>query len=102
VGQFLPVALSLMMYGSPVIYPLALVKKKLLVEQAAGEWSQALYTLYSLNPLAGIIDAFQGAMLIGRGPDWTTMGPGLLLIAFALPVSYWIFKNAEAYFADVI
>jgi lipopolysaccharide transport system permease protein len=101
-GQFLPVALSLMMYASPVIYPLELVKNKLLVEQAAGEWSQALFTLYCLNPLAGIIDTFQRALLTGRGPDWVTLAPGMLLIAFALPISYWIFKNAEAYFADVV
>ena len=37
VGQALPVLLSLVMYASPVIYPLQLVKDKLLVQQAAGE-----------------------------------------------------------------
>jgi lipopolysaccharide transport system permease protein len=39
VVSVLPVALSLMMYLSPVMYPLQLVHKKLVVEQAAGEWS---------------------------------------------------------------
>ena len=59
----LPVLLSLLMYASPVIYPLRLVKDKLLTHHAAGEWSDALYTLYTLNPLAGIIDAFQRVVL---------------------------------------
>lgn len=102
VGQALPVLLSLMMYGSPVIYPLQLVKDKLLVQQAAGEWSNALYTLYTLNPLAGIIDAFQSVVLRAQPPDLTAMIPGAILIAVLLPLSYLYFKRAESYFADVI
>jgi len=101
-GQALPVLLSLLMYASPVIYPLQLVKDKLLVQQAAGEWSQALYTLYTLNPLAGIIDAFQNVVLRGRAPDWGALLPGALTVAVLLPLSYAFFKRAESWFADVI
>ena len=32
------------------------------MQQAAGEWSDTFYTLYTLNPLAGIIDAFQSVV----------------------------------------
>jgi lipopolysaccharide transport system permease protein len=102
VGQALPVLLSLMMYASPVIYPLELVKDKLLVQQAAGDWSQALYTLYTLNPLAGIIDAFQNVVLRGLPPDWSALLPGVVTVAVLLPLSYAFFKRAESYFADVI
>jgi lipopolysaccharide transport system permease protein len=102
VAQALPVLLSLLMYASPVIYPLQLVKDKLLVQQAAGEWSNALYTLYTLNPLAGIIDAFQSVVLRGAPPDLNAMVPGALMIAILLPLSYLYFKRAESYFADVI
>jgi lipopolysaccharide transport system permease protein len=102
VGQALPVLLSLMMYASPVIYPLQLVKDKLLVQQAAGEWSNALYTVYTLNPLAGIIDAFQTVVLRGAAPDLNAMIPGALLVAVLLPLSYLYFKRAESFFADVI
>jgi len=101
-GQALPVLLSLLMYGSPVIYPLQLVKDKLLVQQAAGEWSHTLYTLYTLNPLAGIIDAFQNVVLRSAPPDLNAMIPGAILIATLLPLSYLYFKRAESYFADVI
>ncbi len=48
VAQALPVLLSLAMYASPVIYPLSLVKTKLLDEQAAGEWSNAYCKAYHL------------------------------------------------------
>jgi len=101
-GQALPVVLSLLMYASPVIYPLHLVKDKLLVQQAAGEWSNALYTLYTLNPLAGIIDAFQSVVLRGTPPDLNAMVPGAVMIAILLPLSYLYFKRAENFFADVI
>ncbi len=101
-GQALPVLLSLLMYASPVIYPLQLVKDKLLTHQAAGDWSDALYTLYTLNPLAGIIEAFQNVVLRNQAPDLVAMVPGAVLVAVLLPLSYLYFKHAEAYFADVI
>ena len=102
VGQALPVLLSLMMYASPVIYPLQLVKDKLLVQQAAGEWSNLLYTVYTLNPLAGIIDAFQSVVLRGSAPDLHALWPGALAVVVLLPLSYAFFKRAENLFADVI
>ena len=102
VSAALPVALSLMMYLSPVIYPLHLVREKLVVQQAAGEWSNALYTLYMLNPLAGIIDSFQRVLLRGRPPDWSIVLPGLALTLILLPLSYLYFKRAESHFADVV
>jgi lipopolysaccharide transport system permease protein len=102
VGTALPILLSLLMYASPVIYPLQLVKDKLLIQQAAGEWSELLYTIYTLNPLAGIIDNFQNVVLRGLPPDFSSMLPGLVLTAILLPLSYRFFKSEEAYFADVI
>lgn len=102
VGQMLPVLLSLLMYASPVIYPLHLVQQKLLVQRAAGDWSEILYTLFTANPLAGIIDAFQRVLLKGIAPDPQAILPGLVVVAVLLPFSYGLFKRAEADFADVI
>jgi lipopolysaccharide transport system permease protein len=102
VSAALPVVLSLAMYASPVMYPLSLVQQKLLDEQAAGEWSEILYRIYTLNPLAGIIDSFQRVLLRDLPPDFETMWPGVVLTLLFLPLSYLYFKKAEAYFADVI
>ena len=102
VGQALPVLLSLVMYASPVIYPLHLVRDKLLVHQAAGTWSQTLYTAYTLNPLAGIIESFQNVLLRGSAPDFQALLPGAVAVAVLLPLSYRFFKRAESHFADVI
>jgi lipopolysaccharide transport system permease protein len=101
-SQALPVFLSLLMYGSPVMYPLSLVYQKLIVEQAAGQWSNDLYTLYTLNPLAGIIDSFQRVLLKGMPPDFNILYPGIILTLALLPFSYLFFKRAENWFADVI
>jgi len=102
VAQLVPIVLSLLMYGSPIMYPLELVRRKLLVERGAGEWSEALFNFYSANPLVGIIDSFQRAVLMGQSPDWSVVVPGALVIAVGLPISYAVFRRAEAYFADVI
>ena len=102
IGQALPVALSLAMYLSPVIYPLSLVHKKLITEQGAGIYSELLYSLYTLNPLAGIIDSFQRVLLKGVPPDFESMLPGFLLTICILPLTYLYFKRAENWFADVI
>lgn len=101
-AQALPIALSLLMYGSPVMYPLSLVHQKLIVEQAAGQWSNDLYTLYTLNPLAGIIDSFQRVLLKGLPPDFNALYPGIALTLTLLPFSYLFFKRAERWFADII
>jgi len=102
VATALPVMLSFFMYLSPIIYPLALVKKTLLTNHAAGQWSKELFTVYTMNPLVGIIDSFQKAMFYNQSPDISVIWPGLLLVMLALPISYMIFRRAEAYFADVI
>jgi lipopolysaccharide transport system permease protein len=102
VAAALPVVLALAMYLSPIIYPLELVKDKLLVQHIAGRWSDLLFMLYTMNPLAGLIDGFQRVVLRGLAPDWTVMVHGLLVTLVALPFSYAYFKRAEAYFADVI
>lgn len=102
VNTALPVVLSLFMYASPVIYPLTLVKETLVVQQSAGTWSNLLYNLYLMNPLAGIIDNFQRVLLRGEAPEFSTLLPGMIATAIILPISYKFFKHAEARFADAI
>lgn len=102
VAAGLPLLLSMMMFLSPIIYPLSMVQDKLLVQRAGGDWSGILYTLYTMNPMAGIIDAMQRTLLLGAMPDRDAIMPGALVVATLLPLSYLYFKRAEAYFVDVI
>ena len=41
-------------------------------------------------------------MLRGLSPNWHALLPGAVLVACLLPVSYVLFKRAEARFTDVI
>jgi lipopolysaccharide transport system permease protein len=101
-SQGVPLMLGMLMYLSPVIYPLKLVRQALLENHAAGDLSEAIYFIYTLNPMAGVIDGMQRALLHGQPPDWALMLPSAALIAVLLPLSYAFFKQAEGYFADVI
>ena len=102
IANFLPVALNLLMYASPVIYPLTLVKDKLVFDKAFGSISIVLYKIYTLNPMVGIIDSFQKTMLSGEPPDFGALWPGMVMVIPMLLIGYRVFKKAEAYFADII
>lgn len=102
VSKAMPVIMQLLMYASPVIYPLALVDKALLVNEVAGAWSQIGHWLYLCNPMAGIIDGYQKSLLYGESPELAVLFPGMLVVGILLPISYRLFKRAERHFADVI
>lgn len=88
VGVALPIALQLLMFASPVLYPLGIVPAR-------------LRHVYLLNPLVGVIDAFRNAIL-GRPID----GPALLVAAawvvVGLPAAFFFFKRVERTMADEV
>jgi len=88
VGVALPIALQLLMFGSPVLYPLRVVPP-------------AWRTLYLLNPLAGLIDGFRWSVL-GRPLDLQALGIATVVTLVALPTAYLVFKYADVTVADVI
>ncbi len=102
VTTLLPILLQLLMYASPVIYPMSLVREKLVEQQVAGSWSGLIWDLYRMNPLAGIVDGFQRAILFGQAPSFEVIWPGLVVVLLLLPVSFAVFKRAEEFFADII
>jgi lipopolysaccharide transport system permease protein len=84
----MPFVLQLILYLSPVLYPLSLVPER---------W-QLPYSI--LNPLAGSIDGFREIVLHGSWPDATitagALASSLLYTAFA----YVAFKHVERGFTD--
>jgi lipopolysaccharide transport system permease protein len=84
-----PVAVQLLMYASPVVYPASLVPER---------WR----VLYMLNPMAGLIDGYRTAVLKGQ---WPEAGPLTLAAAVSMALfllGYWVFKRMEVEFADII
>lgn len=90
----LPLLLQLLMYASPVIYPLSSV-----MNSAFPEWVKKLYLL---NPMAGLIEGFRRVLLKGEAPDYTALLLSLMGSLVLLVICYRIFKRLERKFADVI
>jgi homopolymeric O-antigen transport system permease protein len=88
IGIALPIALQLLMFASPVLYPL---------REVPAAWRP----LYLLNPLAGLIDGFRRSVL-GIPIDAQAFTVAAVITITALPFAYMAFKFADVTVADVI
>lgn len=88
VGIALPVLIQLWMFVSPVVYPAALVPEG---------WRR----LYTLNPVAGIIEGFRAA-LFGRDFDWPALASAAAVTLALLVCAAFAFKRMEKTFADLV
>ncbi len=60
-------------------------------------------TLYSLNPMAGVIDGFRWAILGGDHPmHWTGFWISSAIVGLVMISGLWYFRKTERTFADVI
>jgi lipopolysaccharide transport system permease protein len=84
-----PLALQLLMYATPIIYPASLVP-------ASWRW------VIDLNPMAVIIEGYRSVLLYGRAPDWQPLGVAAMASLVLLVAGYVYFKRVEASFADII
>jgi lipopolysaccharide transport system permease protein len=75
-------------YASPVIYPAEAVPA-------------SFRTLYDLNPMVGIIEAYRDLLLRARWPD-ATLGIAALVSVTVCLAGYALFKRVEFRFADVV
>ncbi|HWA00952.1 MAG TPA: ABC transporter permease [Caulobacterales bacterium] len=84
-----PFMLQIGMYAAPIVYPLSRVPE---------EWR----TLYSLNPMVGVIDGFRWAVF-GRGElNLEAIGLSCIVILVLLAGGLVFFRRMERSFADVI
>ena len=89
VGVVMPIALQLLLFASPVAYPLDTVPER-------------LRTLYSLNPLVGIIENFRRGVLDTGPADLPSLAVSAAWAVVLLPFAYAWFKHLEATAADVV
>lgn len=85
----LPFVIQVWMYASPVVYPASMIPE---------QWR----SLYSLNPMVGVIEGFRWALLDTSAPDFRAMGIGVLIVAGLLFGGVIYFRKMERFFADVI
>jgi lipopolysaccharide transport system permease protein len=85
----IPLGLQLWLYATPIIYPLSLVPPR-------------FRSIYMLNPMAGVIDAYRTIVLSAQPPEarHLLLACGVSLLLFL--GSYRYFKSVEPEFADII
>jgi lipopolysaccharide transport system permease protein len=89
VGYIIPFLAQLWLYASPVAYPTSLVPER---------WR----LLFSLNPMAGVIDGFRWALLGTATLDWRVLAISCLIVVVILFSGLAYFNRTEEVFADVI
>ena len=85
----IPLLIQVWMYASPVIYPVDLVP--------AG-----LQPYYFLNPMAGIIDGYRRALILGEPPRMQALLLSAIVSLLLLVFGYALFKRLEPLYADLI
>ncbi len=89
VGHAIPFLIQLWMFASPIAYPVSLIPEK---------WR----ALYGMNPMAGVIEGFQWALLGKESPDWGIIVLSFLVVTALLLLGIIYFKHTERTFADVV
>ena len=89
VGHTVPFLIQIWMFASPVAYPVSLIPEK---------WR----LLYSLNPLAGVIEGFRWALLGKESPDFGVIAVSTMVVVALLFGGLIYFKRTERTFADLI
>jgi lipopolysaccharide transport system permease protein len=88
VRQIVPFIVQIWMYVSPVVYPLSLVPER-------------YRTLYSLNPMAGIIQTFRVVLLRTGEIPWGTLGISTIVGLTLFLGGTLYYRRTEHLFADV-
>jgi len=89
VGYTVPFLVQMWMYASPVAYPVSIVR---------AEWRW----LYSLNPMAGVIEGFRWAVLGKASPDFGVMAISTGIMCVLLYFGMVYFRHTESTFADIV
>jgi lipopolysaccharide transport system permease protein len=85
----IPFLTQIWMFVSPVIYPISLIPER---------WR----LLYSLNPMAGVIEGFRWALLGKESPDFRVIALSAAVVIALLFTGAAYFKRMERTFADVL
>jgi lipopolysaccharide transport system permease protein len=79
----------LLMYAAPVVYPASLIPQKYRL-------------LYSLNPMAGVIEGFRAALLGTRPMPWDMIVTGSIAALVIAISGALYFRRMQHIFADVV
>ncbi|KKS83251.1 MAG: ABC-2 type transporter [Candidatus Gottesmanbacteria bacterium GW2011_GWA1_43_11] len=84
-----PLVVQVWMYTTPVIYPISRVPEN-------------FRALYTLNPMAIVIDSFRRVTIMGKPPVLPELGTAIVVSVILFTAGYAFFKLKERVFADII
>lgn len=88
----LPFFIQILMYVTPVIYPVKMLDKYPVVRSL----------MLWLNPISGVVTNARAALLAQGHFDWSIMGISFLMSCVYFVVGLYYFRNTERYFADIV
>jgi len=89
VQQIVPFLVQIWMYASPIVYPISTIPEG------------TLRSLYSLNPMVGVVQGFRWALFGGTPPDFT-LAISSAAVVLLLVSGLFFFRRMEKTFADVV
>ncbi len=87
IQYFLSLALQALFYATPIVYPISLVPERYL-------------TLYRLNPMVELVEAYRDVLYFGRFPDPGRLGYVAAWAVVALLAGWWVFHRFEGRLAE--
>ena len=84
-----PFLTQLWLYATPVAYPASLIRGK-------------AHLIYSLNPMAGVVEGFRWAILGKGGLDGLSLALSGSVTVLVLISGLFYFRRMEQQFADVV
>ncbi len=87
----LPFFIQIMMYVTPVIYPVKMLDKYPIIKTL----------MIWLNPITGVITNARAAILGQGSIDWGIMGISLVMSLLFFIAELYYFRSTEKYFADI-
>lgn len=89
VGQIVSVLTTVLMFLSPVLYPIAALP------EIYRPWMH-------LNPLTYVIEESRSVLLMGNVPDWEHLAVAIAVAAAMAATGFWLFQKTRKGFADVL
>ena len=89
IQQMVPFLLQIWMYATPIVYPISIIPEG------------TIRSIYSLNPMVGVVQGFRWALFGGTPPDMTLLFSSAAVVVL-LVSGLFFFRRMEKTFADVV
>lgn len=89
VGQVVPIALQLLFWFTPIVYPASIIP-------------EALRVYLNWNPLVPVINAYHQVLVFDSTPDAMSLGPVLAAAVLFLLIGLFVFRRASPEMVDAL